>query len=235
MMRPGLVCALVIACVVVPQPGSGKAPAPLRDPRIVAAEILSNHRLYRLDGVPQQRPGGLLERAMGWTRRALERLLVPMLRGARFPAELLTRTGYLILAAGLVAILFSAMRIVLRLRGKAGTVHQSSPLPSSVNIAELYAQSCAASERGDYVTAFARLFKAALAALAEAGVLCPRPAATVGDYRSEVRSSNPLVLSAFEVIARGFTAAMYAELPVVAADWDEARAAYFALRERVAH
>ncbi len=225
-------CALLLFCAA-PQPGFCASRAPLHDPKVLAREILSNHRLYRLEVSLREPPPSLLQRAVTWASRAIARILEPIFTRTRLPAELLTRAGEIFLILALVGLGRLLTRLRLR-RRMSGPVAQSSPLPSRVSAAELYAQGCAACEHRDYVAALARLFQAALSSLAEARVLDATPSATVGEYRSAVQRGKPLALSAFDTIARGLTQAIYAERPITRGDWDEARAAYLSLQQQVA-
>lgn len=98
--------------------------------------------------------------------------------------------------------------------------------------AEWYARSVEAAERGTYGVAMAALFRATLARLDTRGVLHDDGARTVGECRRSVRRNAPALASAFDAVARPFTAAVYAEEILDRARWEAARAAY---DEIVAH
>ncbi len=217
-----------------PQAVYGQMHVPPLQPKAVARDILSNHRLYHLEATPGNPPPSTLERALHWAGQALQKILKPIFKNAHMPAQVLTWAGYVVIIAAMSAMVLLVVRVWLRLARRAAALPSSTPLLPELATADLYAQACTCAERGDYGAALARLFQAALRTLEQAGIVDGRPAATVGECRNAVRFGNPRALGPFEVIARGFTTTLYAERPIAADDWNEARAAYIALGNRVA-
>jgi hypothetical protein len=95
-----------------------------------------------------------------------------------------------------------------------------------MDAAALYAAAQSAAQSGRYAGAIALLFQAALAALDARGVLRDDPARTVNECRKDVRRHAPAFAGQFDVIARAFTGAIYAEDRVDAQEWSAVDRAY---------
>jgi hypothetical protein len=102
----------------------------------------------------------------------------------------------------------------------------SRALAHNADAQTLYLQSTRAADRGDYAEAASLLFRAALAALDLRGVVHDDPSRTVNECRAAVRERAPQSTAPFDTIARTFTAALYADAPVSAQQWNAARSAF---------
>jgi len=133
------------------------------------------------------------------------------------------------------AILIAAVVFML-IRLLAGIVRDARHPPSAARALaeppdpqELYAQSRRAASRGDYRAAIALVFRAALLRLERLGLVREDPSRTVNEWRRSVAAREPALASKFDAIARPFTAAFYAELPVAQSQWLAAHDAYVTL------
>lgn len=130
----------------------------------------------------------------------------------------------------LLVLLVVVVSIRLLLGAARETAHTSAPnvvpLERHASAAELWQAAQAAAAAGAYASAIALAFRAALAALDTRGVLRDDPSRTVNECRRDVRARAPRVCAAFDVIARTFTAAVYAEERIGAEHWIEVEKAY---------
>lgn len=103
-------------------------------------------------------------------------------------------------------------------------------LSSQAGAAELFEAAQRAAASGAYAAAIALAFRAALAALDARGALRDDPSRTVNQCRRDVHARAPRFAQAFDVIARAFTAAVYAEDRVSEIQWNDVERAYSAFR-----
>ena len=101
-------------------------------------------------------------------------------------------------------------------------------LPAHANAADLFEAAQHAASTGAYAAAIAFAFRAALAALDARGALRDDPARTVNQCRRDVHARAPRFGQAFDVTARAFTAAVYAEDSVSEIQWNDVQRAYAA-------
>lgn len=101
-------------------------------------------------------------------------------------------------------------------------------LPTHADAAQLFEAAQHAASSGAYAAAIAFAFRAALAALDARGVLRDDPARTVNQCRRDVHARAPRFRQPFDVIARAFTAAVYADERVSQAQWNDVERAYAA-------
>ncbi|MDQ2680414.1 MAG: hypothetical protein M3Y21_05245, partial [Candidatus Eremiobacteraeota bacterium] len=142
--------------------------------------------------------------------------------------------GFLLLTLAGLGVLGFGLRLLgaVEFRKQKPTA-TSTALPEVADANALYAQSCSAAERGAYREAASKLFLAALSVIDSRGLVGARPSRTVGELRRELRPS-PLAPD-FEIIARSFTSAVYAEHTVAREDWLYAHDAYMHLQAGAAH
>lgn len=120
-----------------------------------------------------------------------------------------------------------AVRLLLNVSAEnAAAASRVSALPQHADPGQLYAAAERAARQGTYAAAIALLFRAALAALDRRGALRDDPARTVNECRRDVRLRAAGLSAAFDFIAQAFTAAVYADDRVTAAQWSAAQRAY---------
>ncbi|HXM18785.1 MAG TPA: DUF4129 domain-containing protein [Candidatus Tumulicola sp.] len=97
------------------------------------------------------------------------------------------------------------------------------PLPDS---SSLYGLARVAARNRQYGKAVALVFRASLMLLDRAGRVPYDPARTAGEYRAEVRRRLAPAAAPFDRLAKTFTLATYAEVPVSDDDWSQAEDAF---------
>lgn len=206
---------------------------PPLDPQALAHTILSEKR-FRV-AIPTTHRG-LWEMFWGWVRDLWSRLA-----DAFFSHMHIGNRSSVVLGDVLAVILIAAVILIL-LRLTVGIVRDARhPRSQARALAELpdpqalYAQSRQAAARGDYRTAVALIFRAALLRLERLGLVREDPSRTVNECRRSVAAREPALASVFDAIARPFTAAFYAEVPVAQAQWLSAHDAYVTLPQEQSH
>jgi uncharacterized protein DUF4129 len=208
---------------------SGESAPPRADVQSTVSSILAQPAYRVAETKPAPPPQQTIwEKFLEWIQRWISALFdrlsrvtegVPLL-GDVFAIVLITiavlglaYVGYR-LADGIVARRRTA-------RGDAG-----EPLDAVLAPDELHAAALEAARAGDYARAVALLFHAALLALDRGSNIAYDPALTAGEYRRIVRRRAGWLSSDFDVLARIFTAAAFAQTPTDEPDWRQAAAAY---------
>lgn len=130
-----------------------------------------------------------------------------------------------VVALGLVAVIVILLRNAMRAQEAAG----DAPASPRAAAEEFLTRSLHAANSGDFSSAVVLLFLASLRLLDVRGVVADDPSFTVNECRREVRRRASAASAPFDVLARAFTAALYAGLPADAESWLAARAAYDAI------
>lgn len=142
--------------------------------------------------------------------------------------------GDVLLAAAIAVVAIVGIRLILSIaREQNRPAAGSRLLAQRLDADALYAQSTRAAGRGDYRAAATLLFRASVTALDLRGVVHDDPSQTVNETRAAVRAHAPASISTFDVIARTFTAALYADAPVSMEQWGAARNAFLQLTIQV--
>lgn len=169
--------------------------------------------------------------AVSWLQDRLRQLSEAFAHHVHLTGKTSVAVGDVILALASAVVLIVALRLIagyVRERAApASAIHEISP---RLTADELYARSTRAAASGEYNAAITLLFRAALAALDIRGAVHDEPSRTVNECRRELRERASRLLPAFDALARIFTAALYADAPVTAVQWNEAREAYAQLR-----
>jgi hypothetical protein len=132
----------------------------------------------------------------------------------------------LIAAVGILLIVVTFRFLVVLQIDRARRGNAFTPLENQKNAHALYLQACALAQNGAYEAAVQRLFLAAVTALDLRGVLQDNASATVGDMRRVLRGRNSALLVPFDGVAAPFVDAIYAETPIAATQWLQAKDAY---------
>ncbi|HEY5094835.1 MAG TPA: DUF4129 domain-containing protein [Candidatus Eremiobacteraceae bacterium] len=168
----------------------------------------------------------LLQRFFDWWGTLMERAFSA---AAGVPA-IGNITAILLITAAALGLAFLAFRVTMllvarRARG-GGTSEDGTPLAVHAGAEETHDAARAAARDGAYGVAISLLFQAALLALDRSGRVPYDSARTAGEYRRAVRRSVAGAANSFEVLARAFTYAAYAQSPAGESDWRAADAAY---------
>lgn len=206
--------------------GSGTPP---HDPAALARDILAQPRFrVRVQAPPARTWWDVLRQ---WLGDRWNQLLDAFAHHVRVGRGTSVAAGDVLIVAIIAVVVFAAVRLLLTMaRESAGAGAQIVSLPHNADARELHAAAQLAAEDGAYAKAIALIFRAALAALDARGALRDDPARTVNECRGDVRARAAHLSASFDVIAKAFTAAVYAEDRVTLAQWADAERAY----ERVA-
>jgi hypothetical protein len=197
------------------------------DPQTLARTILSEKR-FRV-AIPTTHRS-LWEIFWSWLRDLWSRLADAFFSHVHVGSRAGFTIGVVIEAILIAAVVFIVIRLLAGVVRDARHPRSAArPLAELPDPQALYAQSRRAAAQGDYRTAIALVFRAALLRLERLGLVREDPSRTVNECRRSVAAREPALASAFDAIARPFTAAFYAELPVAQAQWLAAHDAYVAL------
>jgi hypothetical protein len=211
----------VISSVLQPF-GTHRPPA---DPHALARAILSDPR-FRV-AVVRPKPKTWWEGLLQWFSDRWSQLIEAFAHRVHVSPNASVAIGDVLLIVLVALVVIVAARLLLGMMRDAGAPATGShPLPLSDSGEALYARSVCAADRGDYSSAISLLFRATLAALDLRGVIHDDPSRTVNECRRTVRERAPESLPLFEIIARAFTAALYADVPLSQEQWSRARAAF---------
>ncbi|HLI96665.1 MAG TPA: DUF4129 domain-containing protein [Candidatus Baltobacteraceae bacterium] len=205
------------------------AQAPPHDAAALARRILSEPRFrVRVQAPPAHTWWDTLRQ---WVADRWNQLLDVFARHVHVGKEVSLATGDVLIGAAIIVFIVFAVRLLLGVvrDGAAAQSENAHALPVHADPRELQAAAQRAAHEGAYAAAVALLFRAALSTLDARGVLRDDPARTVNECRADVRAHAFALSAAFDTIARGFTAAVYAEDRVSHAQWNDAEAAYAAL------
>jgi len=197
------------------------------DPQTLARTILSEKR-FRV-AIPTTHRS-LWEMFWGWLRDLWSRLADAFFShvhvGSRAGFTIGVATEVILIAVVVIVLIRLVIGIVRDARHPRSVARALAEPPDAQ---ELYAQSRRAAAQGDYRAAVALIFRAALVRLERLGLVREDPSRTVNECRRSVAARAPALASGFDAIARPFTAAFYAELPVAQAQWLAAHDAYVTL------
>lgn len=202
---------------------------PARDPHVLVREILQQARFR----APVPAPSGhrWWDALWGWISDRWDRLIAAFAHRVHIGAVAGIALGDVLIAGCILLVLAVAIRLLVTMARESGTANAmpAGALPSPADAAQLYQAALQAAQQGAYALAIARIFRAALTALDARGVLRDDPARTVNECRSDVRRRIPHLRVPFDRLAAAFTAAVYAEDRMTAAQWADAQDAYRAL------
>lgn len=201
------------------------AQPPPRDPEALARAILAGSRFRVRVSAPAARTWW--DTLRDWIGAQWNRLMDAFAHHVHFGRSTGVAIGDIIIAMLVAIVAIAGTRLLLSIVRESGQTH-SAPraLPSHADAAALYGAAQSAAQNGRYAGAVALLFQAALAALDARGVLRDDPARTVNECRKDVRLHAPSIAGQFDVIARAFTGAIYAEDRVDVQAWAMVERAY---------
>jgi Domain of unknown function (DUF4129) len=203
----------------------GSQPA-MHDPQALARGILlqSRFRLH-MQTVPAH---SWWDAARDWIAARWNQLLEAFAHHVRIGGTTGVAIGDLLLVLAIGGAIAMVARLLLTIdRDRSQTAMSNArALPVHADAAALHAQAHEAAASGAYALAIARLFRAVLAGLDARGILRDDPSRTVNECRRDVRERAAAFSSAFDCIARAFTAAVYAEDHVSSQQWNDAERAY---------
>ncbi len=202
-----------------------------QDPHTLAIGILRNRALYHFSPVQLAPAKTWWDRFSSWMRTQWDRFWKLIFSRVRVSSGAGLVFGDLLLILSALAVVVAGVRLLslVQFRG-APPGPPSRALPRVAGGSELYAQSCAAARRGAYADAISKLFLATLYVMDSGGAIDAEPARTVGELQRELRAADSALVPAFERIAQIFTAAVYAERPLLRDDWLRASEAYNQLK-----
>ena len=197
------------------------------DPHLLARTILSEKR-FRI-AVPSTHRT-LWETVWDWLSALWARLSDALFSHVHIGSRASMLIGDALAFALIALVVVMLVRLVLAsvrdARRPTGAAALLDNLPDAQTFYEL---SRTAAARGDYRSAIAFLFRAALLRLAGLEEVREDPSRTVNQWRRALARARPNAVPAFDAIALPFVAAFYAETPVAQAQWLSARDAYAAL------
>lgn len=201
---------------------------PPLDPKTLAHTILSEKR-FRVTIPTTHR--SVLEIVWDWLRDLWSRLADAFFSHVHIGNRAGVTIGFVVETLLVAAVIFMIVRLAFGAVRDARHPRSAPahPLAERPEPQVLYAQSRRAAAQGDYRAAIALIFQAALLRLERLGLVREDPSRTVNECRRSVAAREPAVAPVFDAIARPFTAAFYAELPVVQAQWRAAHDAYITL------
>jgi hypothetical protein len=200
---------------------------PPLDPQALAHTILSEKRF--LVAIPTTHRS-LWEMFWDWLRDLWSRLADAFFSHVHIGNRAGLTIGVVVEAILIAAVVFMLIRLLVGVVRDARHPRSAArALAEPADPQALYAQSRRAAARGDYRAAIALIFGAALLRLERLGLVREDPSRTVNECRRSVAAREPALASVFDAIARPFTAAFYAELPVAQAQWLAAHDAYVTL------
>lgn len=202
------------------------AQSPPRDPAALARDVLAQPRFrVHLHAAPARTWWSILLDRLG---ESWNRLMDAFAHHVRVGPGASVAIGDALIGAMILIVLAVGARLLLGVARESGGAPgaRSSALPGHADAQQLHAAAQLAAQGGAYAAAIALAFRAALAALDARGVLRDDPARTVNECRRDVRSRAPRLGAPFEVIARAFTAAVYAEDRTTFSDWSDVERAY---------
>lgn len=194
------------------------------DPHATARNILADprFRMY-VQGQPRKTWWDVLT---AWLGDRWNQLIDAFAHRVHVGANASIAAGDVILIAASILVLVVLVRLVAGYVREAPTIQGATLLCPHITAQALYAQSIQAANRGDYASAVALVFRAALAALDVRGVVHEDPSLTVNECRREVQRRAPRFVVPFDTIARAFTSAIYAEALATPTQWNAVRDAY---------
>lgn len=201
------------------------------DAQALAREILSQNR-FRVHAASAQRTAW--DMFWDWLRARWSQMW-----DALFSHVHIGKTAGSLIADA-VAFALIALVLVIAARLVLGSLRDARradarPLEPRPDPHEIYLRSRAAAARGDYRSALAALFAAALLRLQLLGVIGDDPSRTVNQWRRAVAGSHPALASEFDAIALPFVSATYAERPALREQWLDAENAYAGLPDVSGH
>ncbi|HVS45608.1 MAG TPA: hypothetical protein VMS32_02980 [Verrucomicrobiae bacterium] len=207
---------------------SGPTISPAAAPRALAAAELAFPGRYDLRDANAAPPAKTLwERFWEWAGSQWNRLMDALFGHGKSGSAGSAALGELLIAAVGILLVVTIFRFLVVLQiDRARRGNAFTPLEHQKNAHALYLQACALAQNGAYEAAVQRLFLAAVTALDLRGVLHDDASATVGDMRRVLRGRNAALLSPFDGVAAAFVDAIYAETPIAATQWMQAKDAY---------
>lgn len=198
------------------------AQRPPSDPNALARAIIA-HGNFHLHSRPQTISPW--ERFLRWLGNWLDRIFGHAHGPSGAIVDLL---GWILLAVVLGGVVFVIVRLLMNVGGAGAESRTRSvrALQPRVAAKVWYDRATAAAQAGRYRDAAVLLFRAALAILDLRGFVHDDPSRTVNECAAQLRERAPQHLQSFAAIARFFTAAFYAEKPVGADAWENARTEY---------
>lgn len=198
---------------------------PPLDPHALARSIVGEPR-FRI-AVIRPKPKTWWDVLLQWLSDRWTQLIDAFSKHVHVGEKASVAIGDLLIFALIALVAIVAIRLFLSsFREPAGVFGSARPLAQTAGADSLYALSERAADRGDYAAAIVLLFRAALAALDVHGVVHDDPSHTVNECRRAVRERSPQSAHAFDTIARAFTDALYADVPVSPQQWMAARNAF---------
>jgi hypothetical protein len=136
--------------------------------------------------------------------------------------------AFVLIGIALAGLAYVGFRIAdgFVVRRRAVTFEGGELLPAALGVEGLHAAALDAARSRQFARAVALLFQASLVLLDRTNRVAYDPARTAGEYRRLVRRKAQPIAGEFDVLARIFTAAAYAQTPLGEVDWAQAASAF---------
>jgi hypothetical protein len=209
---------------------------PRGDVAAAAAQILAEpaYRAARTGPAPATQKT-IWEKILDWIVEQFVRLFSGLAQAAAGVPLLGSVFAIVLIALAVLGLAYVAYRIADGLALRRKTISADGELlPPIATADELHAAAIDAARAGAYARAIALLFHASLLQLDRTNRVEYDPARTPGEYRRLVRAKAPPAAGDFDALARVFTLAAFADVPVVESDWMSATSSYRGLFPSVA-
>lgn len=141
--------------------------------------------------------------------------------------------GDVLIAVMALTLAYVGARLLLSVQAERLARAQVLELDSSRSASAVARAAADAADAGEYARAIRLLFAAGVTLLDLRGAIDDDASATVNDLRRALATRESQTQEAFGILARAYTAAAYAEVPVSAQTWNDVHDAYTRLRETV--
>jgi len=196
---------------------------PIEIVRAVRAELAVPGRYHLVAVVPHRSP---LELALQWLGDRWNELWGILTSHVKLGPVGASVIGNTIVVLCVLAIAIIGAHLLLRLQYEGVRRERATPLVEPRSAHALAALAAQAAHAGDYARAIRLLFIAAVTLLDLRGVVRDERSATINELRRALHERDGALEPAFVEIARLYTAAAYAQMPVSPEAWQRARAAY---------
>jgi uncharacterized protein DUF4129 len=207
----------------------GASTAPRADVQSTVSAIIAQPAYHVAQTKPAPPPQQTIwEKVLAWIERWIASLFDRLSRVTQGVPWLGDVFAVALIAIAVLGLGYVGYRLAdgILSRRRAARVDAGEPLEAPLAADELHAAALEAARAGDYARAVALLFHAALLALDRDSNIAYDPALTAGEYRRIVRRRARALANDFDVLARLFTAAAFAQSPTHEPDWHQAVAAY---------
>ncbi len=210
------------------------------DPSVVIRGVLRDPAYRTAPATSHAEHASLVQIVLEWIyKHVLQPLFGPLAHAASASQGVGTVLGYVLIAVAFAFLAFVAYRLAIAFAAPSASRGFGSSASARALAAERdprawHELARLAAARGDYGSAIAALFGAALAVLDETSIVAFDAARTPGEYRRLVRRARAPASAPFDDLADRFVRALYAPARAERADYEAAREAFAAFEPALA-